>query len=296
MAGTPVAIGLVLLILLGLNTGRSCLSRATPALAGLIALGSLMALLGFRVFRNRMRSLRVRYHGSRRTRALLAPPLAAPRPARPLLLSRIRRTRFKRPVAGIGVAHVFVHSRRAKTLGPQQALARFCRWRECNSLPSNRQILFAGNLLRPARLPEWAIALKNASRKNLDLPLDRPAKYGRRRPRNASGTSPQPLGGQPPGVSTKLLDQPLGNRLTVDPRTLTPLVLVRIQVPQPLSLLNFNKLRDFRQRLESPHAVPPHGFKRCRPIFAEKPILSFFADESRIIYKRGSVSGRYTEV
>ena len=25
----------------------------------------------------------------------------------------------------------------------------------------------------------------------------------------------------------------LGNRLTVDPRTLTPLVLVRIQVPQP---------------------------------------------------------------
>lgn len=28
----------------------------------------------------------------------------------------------------------------------------------------------------------------------------------------------------------------LGNRLTVDPRTLTPLVLVRIQVPQPISL------------------------------------------------------------
>ena len=27
----------------------------------------------------------------------------------------------------------------------------------------------------------------------------------------------------------------LGNRLTVDPRTLTPLVLVRIQVPQPFS-------------------------------------------------------------
>ena len=26
----------------------------------------------------------------------------------------------------------------------------------------------------------------------------------------------------------------VGNRLTVDPRTLTPLVLVRIQVPQPL--------------------------------------------------------------
>ena len=31
----------------------------------------------------------------------------------------------------------------------------------------------------------------------------------------------------------------LGNRLTVDPRTLTPLVLVRIQVPQPN---NFNDL------------------------------------------------------
>lgn len=29
----------------------------------------------------------------------------------------------------------------------------------------------------------------------------------------------------------------LGNRLTVDPRTLTPLVLVRIQVPQPLAFL-----------------------------------------------------------
>ena len=31
-----------------------------------------------------------------------------------------------------------------------------------------------------------------------------------------------------------LIAQPLGNRLTVDPRTLTPLVLVRIQVPQPI--------------------------------------------------------------
>lgn len=30
----------------------------------------------------------------------------------------------------------------------------------------------------------------------------------------------------------------LGNRLTVDPRTLTPLVLVRIQVPQPIVLQN----------------------------------------------------------
>ena len=235
VARTPVAIGLVLLILRGLNARRSCLSRATPALAGMTALGSLRALLGFRVFRNWLRNLRFRCHGSRRTRALLAPPLAAPGPARSLLLSRIRRTRFKRPVAGIGVAHVSVHSRRAKTLWPQQALARFCRWRECNSLPSNRQILFAGNLLPSERLPEWARALKNPLRKNLDLPLDRPAKYGRRRPRNASGTIPRPLGGQPPGVSTRLLDQPLGNRLTVDPRTLTPLVLVRIQVPQPFS-------------------------------------------------------------
>ena len=34
----------------------------------------------------------------------------------------------------------------------------------------------------------------------------------------------------------------LGNRLTVDPRTLTPLVLVRIQVPQPLY---FNDLEIF---------------------------------------------------
>ncbi len=31
----------------------------------------------------------------------------------------------------------------------------------------------------------------------------------------------------------------LGNRLTVDPRTLTPLVLVRIQVPQPIFSLQF---------------------------------------------------------
>jgi hypothetical protein len=29
----------------------------------------------------------------------------------------------------------------------------------------------------------------------------------------------------------------LGNRLTVDQRTLTPLVLVRIQVPQPTTLM-----------------------------------------------------------
>ena len=32
----------------------------------------------------------------------------------------------------------------------------------------------------------------------------------------------------------------LGNRLTVDPRTLTPLVLVRIQVPQPSHLFPFS--------------------------------------------------------
>ena len=36
----------------------------------------------------------------------------------------------------------------------------------------------------------------------------------------------------------------LGNRLTVDPRTLTPLVLVRIQVPQPNY---FNDLAKFRR-------------------------------------------------
>ena len=40
----------------------------------------------------------------------------------------------------------------------------------------------------------------------------------------------------------------LGNRLTVDPRTLTPLVLVRIQVPQPkifndLALIHLNSCR-----------------------------------------------------
>jgi hypothetical protein len=113
VATTPATIGLVRLVWLGLDAGRTRLAGAPPALAGLVAPG---ALLGFWVFRNRMRNLRFRYHGSRRTRALLAPPLATPGPARPLLLSRIRRTRFKRPVAGIGVAHVFVHSRRAKTL------------------------------------------------------------------------------------------------------------------------------------------------------------------------------------
>jgi hypothetical protein len=55
MAMPSAAIGLVRLMLLGLNTGRGNLAGATPTLAVLIALGSLRALLGFRVFRNRMR-------------------------------------------------------------------------------------------------------------------------------------------------------------------------------------------------------------------------------------------------
>ena len=40
----------------------------------------------------------------------------------------------------------------------------------------------------------------------------------------------------------------LGNRLTVDPRTLTPLVLVRIQVPQPPSLPGIRLHREIRFR------------------------------------------------
>lgn len=41
----------------------------------------------------------------------------------------------------------------------------------------------------------------------------------------------------------------LGNRLTVDPRTLTPLVLVRIQVPQPSFFFHFQT-----QKLQSEHS------------------------------------------
>jgi hypothetical protein len=118
----PAAVSLFRRMLLGLNALRTRFAGAPPAFAGCV--GS-RAIWGVWVFRNGGRNLRLRYHGSRRTRALLAPPLAAPRPSRPLLLPRIRRTRFKRLVAGIGVAHLFVHSRRAKTFRPQQALARF---------------------------------------------------------------------------------------------------------------------------------------------------------------------------
>jgi len=141
----PVAPAALVLVwqILGLNALRTRFTGTPPAFTRCIGT---WAILGVWVFRNGGRNLRLRYHGGRRTRALLAPPLATPRPIRPLLLSRIRRTRFKRPLAGIGVAHVFVHSRRAKTFRPQQAPARFCRWRDCNSLPRNRQILFAGNL------------------------------------------------------------------------------------------------------------------------------------------------------
>lgn len=51
----------------------------------------------------------------------------------------------------------------------------------------------------------------------------------------------------------------LGNSSTVERRTLTPLILVRIQVPQPFSLLQFNNLASCRQRREYPHAAPPQG-------------------------------------
>ena len=45
----------------------------------------------------------------------------------------------------------------------------------------------------------------------------------------------------PPRASER--QRPLGNRLTVDPRTLTPLVLVRIQVPQPPLPRSFGHVR-----------------------------------------------------
>ena len=40
----------------------------------------------------------------------------------------------------------------------------------------------------------------------------------------------------------------MGNRLTVDPRTLTPLVLVRIQVPQPAQPLTIRLFQPTRRR------------------------------------------------
>ena len=57
----------------------------------------------------------------------------------------------------------------------------------------------------------------------------------------------------------------LGYRLTVDPRTLTPLVLVRIQVPQPLffndlEIFVWNMplvLREFRVTLREFHPSKP---------------------------------------
>ena len=120
MVVAAAALGFFGMLLRGRRRGRARPAGAAPALAGLVGAG---ALRGLGVFRNGPRHRRFRCHGCRRTRALLAPPLAAPGPVRSLLLSRIRRTRFERPLAGIGVAHVFVHSRRAKTFRPQQAPA-----------------------------------------------------------------------------------------------------------------------------------------------------------------------------
>ncbi len=87
----------------------------------------------------------------------------------------------------------------------------------------------------------------------------------------------------------------LGNRLTVDPRTLTPLVLVRIQVPQPLSLLFFNNLATRRQCREYPHTAPPQGrFWRCRTFSGAKPIPSSSGGESPPLSKLVSARQRYT--
>ena len=51
---------------------------------------------------------------------------------------------------------------------------------------------------------------------------------------------------QPPTLARPPTSALLGNRLTVDPRTLTPLVLVRIQVPQPNRLQKSLKSAEFR--------------------------------------------------
>ena len=95
MAGAPA------FLLVGL-LDHARTTRSPPALARLVCTRGLRRC---RMFRNGPRRRRFRCHGGRRTRALLAPPLAPPGPTRPLLLSRIRRTPFIRPLAGIEVAH-----------------------------------------------------------------------------------------------------------------------------------------------------------------------------------------------
>jgi len=83
---------------------------------------------------------------------------------------------------------------------------------------------------RPERF-YWKIA---------DFPLEPHREYARRPPEAFWGRPapwPPDLINQSFTCSAK--SRPLGNRLTVDPRTLTPLVLVRIQVPQP----KFGKLK-----------------------------------------------------
>ena len=54
-------------------------------------------------------------------------------------------------------------------------------------------------------------------------------------PHAAGGADRGPGRGRPGGERSCRVTEALGNRLTVDQRTLTPLVLVRIQVPQPPS-------------------------------------------------------------
>lgn len=139
--------------------------------------------------------------------------------------------------------------RRAKPYRSLKTLSRF-------SLPRLYQrarlspTAFSRTTIRPAKPRHFPRNLPVPQTKT--PPFDHPAKFFK-----------NPLCIPPPfvykpGTPTGTA-RALGNRLTVDPRTLTPLVLVRIQVPQPIFPWKFNSLASCRQCWEHPHAAPPQG-------------------------------------
>lgn len=81
----------------------------------------------------------------------------------------------------------------------------------------------------------------------------------------------------------------LGNRLTVDPRTLTPLVLVRIQVPQPLPMNKNKHLGDVKKNCIR-NTFPGHGGPSR--LQSRHPLSSWHSltDDSQTCYASNAIS------
>jgi hypothetical protein len=117
--------------------------------------------------------------------------------------------------------------------GCKQAIVRF-RWADCNSAPAFSQTVF------PAKFAPPTPCLKFIKKNSFQL-----FACG-----NLLFISPFHQTATPPL---------LGNSSTVERRTLTPLILVRIQVPQPKHCFNSTIYADLVSVGNAPRIEPPQG-------------------------------------